>query len=68
MKIRWSFLLFGSFAPHFKFKLSMHGLKHNSTFVIMNELELFLSTGVLTSHFNTMNLVQLLEKNQKLHI
>jgi hypothetical protein len=34
----------------------------------MNELELFLLTGVLTPNFNTMDLVQILEKNQKLHI
>jgi hypothetical protein len=34
----------------------------------MSELELFLLTGVLTPNFNTMNLVKILEKNQKLHI
>jgi hypothetical protein len=34
----------------------------------MNELELFLLTGVLTPNFNTMDLVKILEKNQKLHI
>jgi hypothetical protein len=34
----------------------------------MSELELFLSTGVLTPNFNTMDLVKILEKNQKLHI
>jgi hypothetical protein len=33
----------------------------------MSELELFLLTGVLTSNFNTMDLVKILEKNQKLH-
>jgi hypothetical protein len=34
----------------------------------MNELELFLLTGVLTTNFNTVDLVKILEKNQKLHI
>jgi hypothetical protein len=34
----------------------------------MSELELFLLTGVLTPNFNSMDLVIILEKNQKLHI
>jgi hypothetical protein len=34
----------------------------------MNELELLLLTGVLTPNFNTMDLVKILEKNQKLLI
>jgi hypothetical protein len=34
----------------------------------MSELELFLLMGVLTPYFNTMDLVKILEKNQKLHI
>jgi hypothetical protein len=34
----------------------------------MSDLELFLLTGVLTPNFNTMDLVKILEKNQKLHI
>jgi hypothetical protein len=34
----------------------------------MNELELILLTGVLTTNFNTVDLVKILEKNQKLHI
>jgi hypothetical protein len=34
----------------------------------MSELEFFLLTGVLTPNFNTMDLVRILEKNQKLHI
>jgi hypothetical protein len=34
----------------------------------MNELEFFLLTVVLTPNFNTMDLVKILEKNQKLHI
>jgi hypothetical protein len=34
----------------------------------MNELELFFLTGVLTPNFNTMDLVKILEKIQKLHI
>jgi hypothetical protein len=68
MKIRWSFLFFGSFAPHFQIKLSIQGSNLNSRFVSMSELELFLLTGVLTPNFNTMDLIKFLEKNQKLHI
>jgi hypothetical protein len=34
----------------------------------MSELELFLLTRVLTPNFNTMDLVNFFEKNQKLHI
>jgi hypothetical protein len=68
MKIRWSSLFFGSFAPQFQFKLSIHASNFNSKFVSMSELELFLLTGVLTPNFNTMDLVKILEKNQKLHI
>jgi hypothetical protein len=68
MKIRWSSLSFGSFAPHFQIKLSIHASNLNSMFVIMSELEFFLLTGVLTQNFNTMDLVKFLEKNQKLHI
>jgi hypothetical protein len=68
MKIRWSSLFFGSFAHHFQIKLSTHGSMFNSRFVSMSELELFLLIGVLTPNFNTMDLVKILEKNQKLHI
>jgi hypothetical protein len=68
MKIRWSFFFSGSFAPHFQIKLSIHASNFNSRFVSMSELELFLLTGVLTPNFNTMNLVKILENNQKLHI
>jgi hypothetical protein len=67
-KIRWSSLFFGSFAPHFQIKLSIHASNFNSRFVSMSELELFLLTGVLTPNFNTMDLIKILEKNQKLHI
>jgi hypothetical protein len=49
-------------------KLSIHASNFNTRFVSMNELELFLLTGVLTPNFNTMDLVKILEKNQKLHI
>jgi hypothetical protein len=63
MKIRW-FFFFGSFAPHFQIKLSIHGSNFNSRFLSMSELELFF----LTPNFNTMDLVKILEKNQKLHI
>jgi hypothetical protein len=68
MKIRWSSLFFGSFAPHFQIKLSIHTSNFNSRFVSMSELELFLLTRVLTPNLNTMDLVKILEKNQKLHI
>jgi hypothetical protein len=68
MKIRWSSFFFGSFAPHFQIKLSIHGSNLNSRFVSMSELELFLLTGVLTQNFNNVDLVKFLEKNQKLHI
>jgi hypothetical protein len=68
MKIRWSSLFFGPFAPHFQIKLSTHGSNLNSIFVIMSDLKLFLLMGVLTPNFNTMDLVKILEKNQKLHI
>jgi hypothetical protein len=62
------FFFFGSFAPHFQIKLSIHASNFNSRFVSMSELELFLFTGVLTPNFKTMDLVKILEKNQKLHI
>jgi hypothetical protein len=68
MKIRWSSLYFGSFAPHFYIKLSRHGSNLNSTFIIISELVLFLLMGFLTQNFNTMDLIKFLEKNQKLHI
>jgi hypothetical protein len=68
MKIRWSSLFFGSFAPHFQIKLSIHGSNLNSIFVIMSELELFFLTGVLTQNFNTVDLVNVFGKNQKLQI
>jgi hypothetical protein len=68
MKIIWSSLFFGSFAPHFQIKSSTHGSILNSIFVILNELELFFLARVLTQNFNTEYLVKFLEKNQKLHI
>jgi hypothetical protein len=68
MKIRWSTLFFGSFAPHFQIKLSIHASNFNSKLVSMSELELFLLTGILTPNFNTMDLIKIREKNQKLHI
>jgi hypothetical protein len=68
MKIRWSSLFFGSFAPHFQIKLSIHASNFNSRFVSMSELELFLLMGILTANFNIVDLVKILEKNQKLHI
>jgi hypothetical protein len=48
--------------------LSIHASNFNSRFVSMSELELFFLTGVLIPNFNTMDLVKILEKNQKLHI
>jgi hypothetical protein len=68
MKIRWSSLFSGSFAPHFQIKLNIHGSNCNSRFVSMSELELFLLMGVLTPNFNIVDLVKILENNQKLHI
>jgi hypothetical protein len=68
MKIRWSSLFFGSFAPHFQIELSIHASNCNSRFKSMSELELFLLTGVLTPNFNIVDLVKILEKNKKLHI
>jgi hypothetical protein len=68
MKIRWSFLFWGSFARHFQIKLSIHASNFNSKFVSMSELELFLLTEILTPNFNTMDLIKILEKNQKIHI
>jgi hypothetical protein len=68
IKIRWSSLFFGSFAPHFQIKLSIHASNFNSKFVSMSELELILLMGVLLPNFNTVDLVKILEKNQKLHI
>jgi hypothetical protein len=68
MKIRLFSLFFGSFAPHFQIKLSIHASNFNSRFVSMSEIELFLLTGILTPNFNTMDLVKILEKNEKLHI
>jgi hypothetical protein len=68
MKIRWSSHFFGSFAPHFQIKWSIHTSNLNSRFVSMSELELFLLMGVLTPNFNTMDLVKILEKNKKIHI
>jgi hypothetical protein len=68
MKIRWSSLIFGSFALHFQIKLSIHSSNLNSIFVIMSEVELFFLTGVLTQNFNTVDLVNFLKKIKKLHI
>jgi hypothetical protein len=68
MKTKWSSSFFGSFSLHFQIKLSIHTSNFNSKFVSMSELDLFLLTGVLTPNFNTMDLVNILEKNQKLHI
>jgi hypothetical protein len=68
MKIRWSSLFFGSLAPHFQIKLSIHASNFISRFLSMSELELFLLVGILTTNFNTVDLLKILEKNKKLHI
>jgi hypothetical protein len=65
IKIRWSSLFGGSFAPHFQIKLSIHASNFNSRFVSMSELELFLLTRVLIPNFNTMDLIKILEKKSK---
>jgi hypothetical protein len=65
MKIKWSSLFLGPFAPHFQIKLSRHGSNLNSRYISMNELELFFLTGVLTPNFNIVNLVKFLEKKSK---
>jgi hypothetical protein len=56
------FSFFGSFAPHFQIKLSIHGSNLNSIFVIMSELKFFLFMGVLAQNFNTLDLVKFLKK------
>jgi hypothetical protein len=65
IKIRWSSLFLGSFAPHFQTKLSIHASNFISRFVSMSELEFFLLIRVLTPNFNTMDLVKILEKEFK---
>jgi hypothetical protein len=68
MKIKWSSLFLGSFAPYFQIKLSIHASNINSRFISMSELELFLLMGVLTLNLNSMDLAKILEKHQKLQI
>jgi hypothetical protein len=71
MKIRWFFFFFfffGCLAPNVPLTVGIHGSNGNSRFVSMSELELFLLMGVLTPNFNTVDLVKILENNQKLHI
>jgi hypothetical protein len=65
MKIRWSSLFFGSFAPHFQIKLSTHGSNLNSIFVIIRKLELGFLMGVLTQNLNTVDLVKFPAKKIK---
>jgi hypothetical protein len=65
MKIRWSSLFWGSFAPHFRIKLSIHASNFNSRFESMSELEFFLLMGVLTPNFNTVDLVKILRKKSE---
>jgi hypothetical protein len=68
IKTRWSSLFIRSFVHHFQIELSTYCSNLNSIFVIMNELEFFFLTKVLTQNFNTVDLVKFIEKNQKLHI
>jgi hypothetical protein len=69
MKIRWSSLFFWVFCTSLPNQVEQTWLiSLNSRFVSMSELESFLLTGVLTPNFNTVDLVKILEKNQKLHI
>jgi hypothetical protein len=65
MKIKWSSLFFGSFAPHIQIKLSTHGSNLNSIFIIRSELEFFLLMEVMTQNFNIVDLVKFLEKKSK---
>jgi hypothetical protein len=58
------FSFFGSFAPHFQFKLRTHGSNLNSIFVIMSELKFFLLKRVLTQNFNIVDLLNFFEKNE----
>ena len=60
MKIRWSFLCFGSFGHHFQIKLSTHGSNLDSIFVIMSEFKFFLFDEGLDSNFNIVDLVKFL--------
>ena len=53
---------------HFQIKFSIHASNVNSRFISMSELKLFLLTRILTVNFNTMDLIKILEKIQKLHI
>jgi hypothetical protein len=65
LKIRWSSLFWGSFAPHFQIKLSIHGSNLNSTLIIMFELEFILLTGILNQNYNIVGLVKFPEKKSK---
>jgi hypothetical protein len=58
---------FGSFGTNFLMKLSIQASNFNSKFVSTSDLDLCLLTRVLTPNFNTMDLVKILRKNEKLH-
>jgi hypothetical protein len=62
------FSFFGSSVPRFQIKLSTHSSNFNFIFVIVSELELFLSTGILTQNFDIVDLKKFLEKIQKIYI
>jgi hypothetical protein len=62
------FCFFGSFASHFRNKLSIHGSNLNSIFVIMSELKFFLLKGFLIQNFNPMDLINFLKKIKISHL
>jgi hypothetical protein len=62
LKIRWSSLFWGTFAPHFQIKLRTRGSNLNSIFVIV---KIHFVDGGLDS---IVDLVKFLEKNKKIHI
>jgi hypothetical protein len=68
IKIGWYSIPFGCFAHHFQIKLSIHGLSLSSILLSLSRLKLLLLLGILTQNSNIVELVEFLEKNQKLHI
>jgi hypothetical protein len=52
------------FSAHFLIKFSMHDSNLNSRSVSMSKLEICLFTAVLNPNFNTMDLVNFLQKNK----
>jgi hypothetical protein len=56
------FSFLGSSPPHFQIKLNTHGSNLNSILVIMSDLKLFFSTGVLTQYSTLWTSYNLLKK------